>query len=257
MRLSHRVALNGVQLDSIDSRILVQGVDEAAGKDQISTVSLFGGSGQRITNQHRDSLDVTVRFSIDIKKTNMQARNDVFEKVCAWAAGGGWLTLNYKAGRRLNVVCAQLPAAGDMWNWTNTYSIVFRACGVPYWQQDTPGRLNATGSTITRQIGVAGSATTVLDISFRCNSGTCSTFRVTAGSSMIELTGLSLSAGQTLVIDHTADGLLRITAGGVSALGKRTAASSDDLYVEPGTVTVTVTTQGSGSLTISCAGRYA
>ena len=257
MRLSHRVALNGVQLDAIDSRILVQGVEEAAGKDQISTVSLFGGSGQRITNQHRDSLDVTVRFSINIKKTNMQARNDVFEKVCAWAAGGGWLTLNYKAGRRLNVICAQLPAAGDMWNWTNVYAIVFRACGVPYWQQDAQNSIRANGSTITRQIGVGGSATTVLDITFRCSSGTCSTFRVVAGSSMIELTGLSLSAGQTLVIDHTADGLLRIMAGGVSALAKRTAASSDDLYVEPGTVTVTVTTQGSGSLTISCAGRYA
>jgi len=257
MRLSHRVALNGVQLDSIDNRILVQGVEEAAGKDQISTVSLFGGSGERITNQHRDSLDVTVRFSINIKKTDMQARNDVFERVCAWAAGGGWLTLNYKAGRRLNVICAQLPAAGDMWNWTNVYAIVFRACGVPYWQQDAQNSIRANGSTITRQIGVGGSATTVLDITFRCNSGTCSTFRVVAGSSMIELTGLSLSAGQTLTIDHTAEGLLRIMAGGVSALSKRTAASSDDLYVNPGTVTVTVTTQGSGTLTISCAGRYA
>ena len=257
MRLSHRVALNGVQLDSIDNRILVQGVEEAAGKDQISTVSLFGGSGQRITNQHRDSLDVTVRFSINIKKTNMQARNDVFEKVCAWAAGGGWLTLNYKAGRRLHVVCAQLPAAGDMWSWTTVYAIIFRACGVPYWQQDAQNSIRADGSNITRQIGVGGNVTTVLDTTFRCNSGTCSSFRVTAGSSMIELTGLSLSAGQTLVIDHTADGLLRITAGGVSALSKRTAASSDDLYVEPGTVTVAVETQGSGTLTISNAGRYA
>lgn len=257
MRLSRRVALNGVQLDSIDKHILIQGIEEAAGKDQISAVSLFGGSGQRITNQHRDSLDVTVRFSIDIKKTNLQGRNDVFEKVCAWAAGGGWLTINYKAGRRLNVICAQLPAAGDLWNWTNTYSIIFRAYGVPYWQQDIQSSIRASGSTITRQIGVGGSATTVLDISFRCTSGTCSTFRVTAGSSMIELTGLSLSAGQTLTIDHTAGGLLRIMEGGVSALGKRTAASSDDLYVEPGTVTVTVTTQGSGTLTISCAGRYA
>ena len=54
MILSHRAALNEVQLDSLDDRILVQGVDEAAGKDQIASVSLFGGVGQRITNRHRD-----------------------------------------------------------------------------------------------------------------------------------------------------------------------------------------------------------
>ena len=92
MILSHRVALNGVQLDSVDHRILVQGVDESAGKDQLSAVSVFGGVGQRVTNRHRDYLDVTVRFSLKIKKNDMQARSDVFERVNAWAAPGGWLS---------------------------------------------------------------------------------------------------------------------------------------------------------------------
>ncbi len=256
MILSHRVALNGVELDSLDNRILIQGIDEAAGKEQISAVTLFGGTGQRITNQHRDTLDVTVRFCIRIKKNDMQAREELFEKICAWAAPGGWLTVNYKDDRRLRVVCAQYPAAGDMWNWANAYSIIFRAYSVPYWQQATPNKLMVTGSRFNRQFGVAGSAQTVLDIEFKNSGGTCTRFKVTAGGSMIELTGLSLGSRQTLAIKHTDDGLLRITAAGISVMDKRTAESSDDLYVSPGTVTVSIDSATAGTLTISSAGRF-
>ena len=257
MILAHRAALNGVELDSLDNRILIQGIDEAAGKEQISAVSLFGGTGQRITNQHRDSLDVTVRFSMRIKKNDMEAREELFERVSAWAAGGGWLTVNYKPERRLRVICANFAPAGDMWNWANIYSIVFRAYSIPYWQQDVPNKLMASGSTFNRQFGVAGSAQTVLDVEFKNNGGTCTTFKVVAGASMIELTGLNLVKGQTLAIKHTDDGLLQITAGGSSVLDKRTVASSDDLYVSPGTVTVYIYAPQAGTVTISCAGRYA
>ena len=263
MILSHRVALNGVQLDSVDNRILVQGVDEAAGKDQVSAVGIFGGVGQRITNRHRDYLDVTVRFSLKIKKNDMQARSDVFERVNAWAAPGGWLTVNYKAGRRLRVVRYQCPAAGDQWAWTSVYSITFRAYAVPYWQQEDENRLMATGSSITRQFGVAGSEKSVMNVAFKnTSSSACAAFSITAGESTITLSSLSLGQNETLYIDHTEDGLLRIrirSAGGVyrSALNKRTAESSDDLWVSPGTVTVTMTAQRAGTLTISCAGRFA
>ena len=262
MVLSHRVALNGVQLDSVDSRILVQGVDEAAGKDQISAVSLFGGVGQRVTNRHRDYLDVTVRFSLKIHKNDMQARSVVFEAVTAWAAEGGWLTVNYKADRRLRVVCAQFPAAGDQWNWTGVYAIVFRAYAIPYWQQAEPDRVTAAGSRITKQIGVAGSVKTVLDLSFTNTSGAaCATFTVSAGGSVISLSNLGLANGETLHIGHTEDGLLRIRiqngSSYRSALDKRTAESSDDLWVSPGAVTVNVTAQRTGTLAISCAGRFA
>lgn len=261
MRLSHRVALNGIELDSIDNRILIQGIEEGTGKEQISAVSLFGGVGQRITNRHRDTLEVAVRFSIRQKKNDMQARSDIFEKVNAWAAPGGWLTVNYKAGRRLRVVCAQFPEAKDQWDWTATYTITFRAYTVPYWQQAGANRLTATGSSITRQMGVGGSADTVLDIAFHNTSGaTCDTFKVQAGASMMELRGLGLANGETLHIDHTDDGVLRIRIQNGStyrsALDKRTTASSDDLWVSPSSVAVIMTAQRTGTLTMSCAGRF-
>ena len=262
MILSHRAALNEVQLDSLDDRILVQGGDEAAGKYQIASVSLFGGVGQRITNRHRDYLEVTVRFSLRVRKSDMQTRSALLERINAWAEPGGWLTLNYKPGRRLRVVCAQYPAPGDPWNWTGVYAVVFRAYAVPFWQQNPPGMLSATGSGITRSIGVAGNTDTVLELSFKNTSGAvCGSFTVDAGSSMISLSALGLASGETLHIDHTVDGLLRIrvqsSSGSYrSVLDKRTPESSDDLWVPPGTATVSVTAQRTGTLTLSCAGRY-
>ena len=83
MKLTRRAALNGVQLDEIDSRILIQGIEPAAGKDQLTTVSLWGGVGSRVTGEHRDTLDVIVKFSLDIKKRQYQERSEVFEKVMA------------------------------------------------------------------------------------------------------------------------------------------------------------------------------
>lgn len=261
MILSHRVALNGIELDSIDDRILIQGIDEGTGKENFSTVSLFGGIGQRITNRHRDSLDVAVRFSIRQKKTDMQARSDVFERVNAWAAPGGWLTVNYKRDRKLRVECVQFPEAKDQWDWTAVYTILFRAYAVPYWQQAEASKLVATGNSITRQVGVAGSTDTVMGISFKNTSGSvCSTFKVQAGDSMIDLRALNLYNGETLHIDHTDDGLLRIRiqSGSTyrSALNKRTVESDDDLWISPGYITVTATAQRTGTMTMSWAGRF-
>ena len=78
------------------------------------------------------------------------------------------------------------------------------------------------------------------------------------------LTGnaLKLFAMAVMLIDHTAEGLLRIrvqAASGAwrSAMGCRTEASSDDLTVSPGDVTVNFAAQRAGRLTVSCCGRFA
>ena len=110
MILRRRVALDGIELDSVDSRILIQGIEPAAGKDQITAVILWGGTGSRVTAEHRDSLDIVVRFTINEKSYRPAERGEVLEKVCAWAAAGGWMTVNYKPDRRIRVICAQMPS---------------------------------------------------------------------------------------------------------------------------------------------------
>ena len=266
MRLTRRAALNGVQLDEIDSRILIQGIEPAAGKDQLTTVGLWGGVGSRVTGEHRDSLDIVVKFSLDIKRGNYTERSAVFEKIAAWAMGGGWLTVSQKPERRIRVICAQLPAEGDPLEWTNRYSITFRAHGVPYWQQETASQLRLAGvSSMSRQFGVGGTIPTAMEASFKNTSGsTINQVDLTCGGSNIKLRSLGLGNGETLSIDHVDDGkrcVLRIRIQGTggawrSAMDKRSAESSDDLTVNPGIVSVSFSATGTGALLLSCVGRF-
>ena len=263
MQLRHRVALNDVQLDELDERILVQRVNDGAGKETLNAVSRFGGFGQRITTRHRDTLDITVTFSLRIKKHDLAARSELFETVTAWAMGGGWLTVNYKPNRRIHVTCAALPAAGDLADWTTEFPIVFRAFGVPYWQQVTPTQVKVNSArTATRTMEIPGNAPTVLDLTFLNLSGMeIANFVFTAGGKGFTLNNIGLKADETLAIEHTAEGLLRIgitsTSGAWrSVLGCRTAESANDLTVNPGSVSWTMTAQRAGRLTVSCCGRY-
>ena len=267
MRLMRRVALDWAELDEIDPRILIQGVEPAAGKETANTVSLWGGVGSRMSRDHRDSLDIKVQFSLDIKRDRMQDRSAVFERVMAWAAKGGWLTLSQKPGRRVRVYAAQLPDEGDPLAWTQRYTITFRALGVPYWQRIQPNTLalSLSGASASGQISVLGSADTVLDLEYtNGGSGTVNSLDVTAGSSEMHLRSLGLAAGETLVADHVDNGRwcvrrirIRNTQGVYrSAYGKLTPASSDDLTVSPGLQAVTLTGAAGGELRAECFARF-
>lgn len=61
-----------------------------------------------------------------------------------------------------------------------------------------------------------------------------------------------------MMLSHDARGLLTARIGGTSVLGKRTAASSDELELEPGkNAALSVTTNGTVSTTFEVRGRYA
>lgn len=267
MQLRHRVALDGRQLDEIDWRIMIQKIETADGKENISTVSLMGGSGSRVTSEHRDSLDVTVKFTLRLRKTEMAAREEILEKINAWAFAGGWLTTNYKENRRIRVFRAQAAGAGDPWDWTKVYSIVFRACGVPYWQEKNAEAVsfqNVTSKSMT--FGVNGSEKSVLDLQFKNTSGsTTNTFSISTGESSMSFSSLGLASGETLVIDHVDNGkrcnlrirIRNVSGGYRSAMSKRSTGSSNELSVSPGTHTFSITAANAGTITISCNGRFA
>ncbi len=266
MRLKRRVSLDWAELDEIDPAILIQGVEPAAGKETVNSVSLWGGTGSRITGEHRDFLDVVVKFSLDIKRDRYRERSEIFDRVMAWAARGGWLRLSQKPDRKLRVYAAQLPSEGDPLEWTNRYSITFRANGVPYWQRETPNGLILTGGTAEGILSVPGSRETVLDFTFHNGGSTSVTaLTVTAGTTSLTLADLALAPGETLTVDHEDTGrrcVLRIritgTGGAVrSAYACRTPGSSDELTVAPGLRTLSLAaTGGTGTLRAGCNGRF-
>lgn len=259
MILKRRAALDGVQLDEVDSRILIQKIEPAAGKEKIESTVLWNGSGSRMTGFHRESLDIEITFSINEKSYRPGERAGVLEKANRWAAAGGMLTVGYKPGRQIRVIAAQLPGEGDAMN-RNQYTITFRAFGVPFWQESEPGRVRITGSSGSAAFGVNGNQETVMNASFRnTGSGTINTLTINAGG-IFKFQNLGLGPGETLTIDHPDDGrrsLLRIRIGSRSAMAARTADSSHDLTIQPGIRTVSFTAGGSGTMEFSCSGRFA
>ena len=256
MILSKRVALGGVQLDELHERIVIRSIDPGVPHETINAVSRMGGSGQRVTGQHWETLDVNVSFAIDVHKEDMILRRQIFDMVKAWALRKGWLTVNWMPNKRMYVDKVIIPNSGDIWAWTKDYMITFRAYNVPFWQDENPTQVFKslfTSGSFDLQIG--GNVTSVVDVDFRNRSGlTINNFTVNIGRASIYMTGLGLGGSATLSINHGTDGLLRVTAGGVSVMEKRTGA--DDLYVEPGIVRAIVSADRAGDLTIRNYGRY-
>ena len=259
MVLTRRVALGGAQLDEVSNKIVIRGINTGIPHEKIDAVNRMGGWGQRITMQHWSTMDVIVRFAIDVPKKNLAQRRTIWEEVVSWALQKGWLTVDYMPNRRMYVDKVILPSSGDLWTWTDDFQITFLAYNVPFWQDVNPTSVAYRGvSSWTATIGVPGQFRTVADVTFHnATSDTMTSFSITIGGRTLALSGISLAGGADLVISHGTDGLLRVTAGGTSVYDKITAESSEDLYIDPGTASISMTAGKSGNITVSCYGRYA
>lgn len=259
MILSRRAALNGRYLDEVHERIVIREIRFGEISNTLSTTSRMGGSGQRITGDHDESMEVEVDFAILVPKDDLITRRRIWEDACSWALQGGWLTVNFLPERRLWVDKTLIRAAGDLRDWSTAYTITFRATSVPYWQDVLPVTVTKTGVSVTSfTIPVPGNKRTVAEAEFTNTSGSAvTTFAINAGGSAIALTGISLADGAALKITHENNGILRILAGSTSVYDKRVAASADDLYMDPGVRTVILDAGGAGTLKVSVRGRYA
>ena len=259
---SRRAALNGVQLDEVDPSIVIQSIELADGRDNISAVGTAYGYGQRVTGSRRDTLEVTVKFGIDIRKDNMAGRVTALEAVNAWAAtaaDGAWLTVNYRENRRLWVMLAQAPGEGSAWDWAREYSITFRAYCIPYWEDETPAQaVGAVAQSGSMVLGVPGNTKTVAEIRVANKSGaTITSVNITVAGQTMSFTGLSLGGSQALIIDHVLSGklyYLRARIGNVSVLAKRTGAN--DFIVRPGNNSISWSASRAVQVTASVRGRY-
>lgn len=270
MKLSRRVKLGNAQLDEAAKPIAIRTVEIREAAESFSTVNLEGVDGQRVTGHRRDTLDVSVKFGIDIGKRNLEERAEALEAAVAWAAkarkenGGAWMTVNWKPKKQLRVYLATPPAEGDLWDWTKDFEIVFRAFHVPYWQDVEETSLAfPIGNAGSASISVPGTATTKANVTMYNNTTyTINAPSITVAGKTMAFEGLALAGHETLEIDHTAEDLLRIrikSTGGSyrNVMSKRTAGSDHDFILEPGNRTVTFSTGGRNvKVTASVRGRY-
>lgn len=260
MQLAHRAALNGVQLDEIDPRIIIKGIEGGAGKETVTSVSTGLGDGTRITGRHRDTVDVSVRFSMNIRRNVLAERGMVLEAINAWAGKGGWLTINYKPNRTLWVDEVITPGEGDLWKRLNEFTITFRAHAIPFWQEETANVVTFGGSASSgsRSVTIEGSAWTQCDAELANTSGmTINSCRVVIGGNTMTFSGLGLGGNETLVIDHQ-DGLLRIRIrnGGSYRSVMAARSGADDYKVTPGMQTCSFSADRACRMTVSWRCRY-
>lgn len=261
MKLKRRIALGTSQLDEVDDSIVIRSINPGVPHESVSTVNLMGGSGQRVTAQHWEYLEVSVTYAINIPKEQLAERREVFDAANEWALGKGWLSINYMTGKRMWVDKVVIPGSGDLFEWNAEFTITFRAYAVPFWQDDTATEEEiAVADEGSGTIEVPGMQETVCEAEITNESGsTINTLSITVGNCSMSFTNLGLDDDERLVIGHGTDGILyiRIYTGDVlyrSAMAKRTG-GNDELYVMPGENDITIT-GGDVSAVVSCCGRY-
>lgn len=263
MKLSRRVALNGRFLDDVDDRIVISGIESAEGKENIQAVDTAAGFGQRITKSQRTTLDIAVKFKLLQRSRtpeNMAERSQLLEKVNAWAAPGGWMTVNYRPDRRIQVVLVQAPGEGSLWDYTKEFQMTFRAYTAPYWEDLNASAVTTNAGNIgVAQLEIGGSAVALCSAELENISGALiDECAINIGGKRMEFSGLGLGANEALLIDYP-DSLTRIRIRGAngayrSAMSKRTGANS--FLLRPGAYQGSFTAKRACRMTISWRNRY-
>jgi hypothetical protein len=227
----YRVSLGGVQMDSLDSNLRILDVGYSAPDEHITASRVANLDGFSYNNKYTEKQAVTITFELHIY--SIADRNEACQKVNAWAAAGGNLTVNERDGQFLyNVRCEQYATIASARNWTDPLTITFSTTSIPYWISSTAKTLTLTGTAEAGTLVMDGNiGNALVSATITASSNTVTSLQVTAGSTSITLSGLSLAATKSLVIDYINGRYLRIRQDGVDAMSKMTAGSSDVLCI--------------------------
>lgn len=224
----YRVQLNSVQLHSLDDKILILDVGYSPLEIQKRQSTVANLDGYEITDLYYDKRTVTVTF--EIHAYDIAERNAICQKVMQWARGGGELKTNDREGQFLQVIAEELPDIASARNWTDPLTVVFVTAGCPFWQSRGDKKSAVASNGTSGRLALDGNAPYALvSVTATVSKSTLTSFTATVGSTTIELTGLSVPVGKTIVIDYTKDRYLRIRANGKSAMANMTATSNDNL----------------------------
>ena len=259
MILRRRAALNGVQLDELDERIYISSIEERPARMSMTATGSVNGNGQRLTGFRRESIEVSIRFRMNIRKNDMAGRAVLLERINGWAANGGVLTLAHRPDRQITVFLSQAPGGGEMYNWTDEFELLFTSLSVPYFEDALATSVSSgTATSGVMWLNVPGNTQTVVDVAVRNMSGaTINSLTVSVGGKQMQITGTPIAAGRTIQWTHPNNGkntYLRIHDGVRSLLGFRSGA--DDFLVSPGNNRVDFSASRAVIVTASVRGRY-
>lgn len=231
--------INNLGLREVDARIINVRAIEPEAQADMSYAARPTRPGQTLLRRLRRSKKIQIQFMIR-ELYDLAARNAVIDAVNAWSHDGV-LEISTRPDQIAQVIVTKYASAADIRGYTDAYTVEFEACGVPYWQDKTPARLELSGGTTSTggQIVTNGNVISVADAVITPTGGTLIAFTAQsfdANANLLStmlLDNMSVAAGTPIEIYHDASGLLRIEAGGASLIGSRLPESDDELLVTP------------------------
>lgn len=243
-------------MHEVDPRIVIQSIDESTPSWNVTAVSRAGRIGQYYTGTERRYRDIVIKFAIRIIR-DLPGREEVLQKVAAWATGGHTLTVSYREGQRLPVICSALPAVQGIDRWAEAYQLTLRAYGIPDWIAAEAETETASGSSGTAALEVTANGGGKLELSaVNSSSGNCNVVQVSVGTQVIRFENLGLAAGETLAVSYDDNDVMSAKIGTRSVLAKRTTASVDDIWLESGENTITYSSGQALGWIFGCYGRW-
>lgn len=231
--MKNDIMLNGISIRDSDPRIIVSGLLVSQPKEKTDVTYMGYTHGGRLNKTTRQELSAA--FVIGINESDAQERNAIYQTIKKWGRYPGYITTGARENQRLYVETMEVKASGK--RQAETITITFTAYAKPFWENI--GIQSASIATETTDgeatISAPGNADEcAVDAEITAVGGTLNTLTVTVGETAMSFTALGIAAGSKLTISHTETGLLTIKSGETSLMGKRTAASADDLIAEPG-----------------------
>lgn len=220
--------LNGVSPESVDAAARVTDMTELPPRMRVVTVPT-PRHGLRLLRRVRESL--TVRVSFIIAEYDPVRRREVCQKLHAWAARGGELTVSDRPGQRLIVECDTLPTMNAL-SWSDEMSIELTAYAVPFWEEAAETSVTTAEAAALLLPGTADACPVGAEVT---NLGTeaLTSLTLRCGDTQMTFEGMSVPAGGVFSLRHEG-GVLIAEAAGESALMHRTDGSHDLLLADCG-----------------------
>lgn len=253
MKSRYVVNLGGVSMASLDDRLLILDVSNPPIEKQDRTNSSANLNGYDVTETSYVRQTVTVTFELHIY--DIAERNEVCQKVNAWAQDGGSLYINDRPDQRLTVVCDQFASIESARNWTDPLTIVFSTSANPFWWSSKASTLTITGKKPSGTLKVDGNTGNALVSVTATAKAAVTAVQVTVGSTSVKVTGISLATGKKLTITYLRGRYLRILADGKSVMANLDPnGSTDNLSAKCGASTA-VSASASNSMTFEFTAR--
>lgn len=257
MKSRFDVTLNKVAMSSIAPEIIIRDIIEEPADEEIYKTKRAIYDGQRVSRTVRRSLSVRVVYVI--RTRDIQRRAEVRDAIAKWARDGGVLTVNYRIVEKttdsgyiytegVQLTSVQLdepPALGSSLKWTQDLELVFTAYANPFWESVSMYGKSFEANTLhsvlpyyyysgSQYCSSTAPKTPVWGTIDNTSGSTLTYLSVQVGSTSFVFNGLSIAAGDSVVIEYDEDGLLRIRDNDYLSLMKyRSSTSADELYFKP------------------------